>query len=149
LIIWESAPSPLSFSPSPACLELRSKRVLLKVRRNIAVVVPSHIHQRVCIRLINPLDLVVLSAKVHAVGLSGTSACPNIISLPLGVGVATVRTRLGPAETVEVPTRDTSRGLSDTELLVDVTALEQAIVVGLGALVPGNEALLATLLDYG
>jgi len=49
---------------------------------------------------------------------------------------------------VEVTTSDTSRGLGDAKLLVDVTALEQAVVVGFGTLVPGNEALLATLLDY-
>ena len=144
--------SPIPPASSTSNLHARSEGVLLKVRRNIAVVVPSHVHQRVLVRLINALDLVVLSAKVHAIGLSGTSALPNIISvisLPLGVGVASVRTRLGPAETVEVTTSDASRGLSDTKLLVDVTALEQAIVVGLGALVPGNESLLATLLDYG
>ena len=141
--------SPIPPASSTSNLHARSKGVLLKVRRNIAVVVPSHVHQRVLVRLINALDLVVLSAKVHAIGLSGTSALPNIISLlPLGVGVATVRTRLGPAETVEVTTSDTSRSFSNTKLLVDVTALEQAIVVGLGALVPGNESLLATLLDY-
>jgi len=139
-------PAPLLPKVLQFSLELRNL-VLQQVSRNVTATRHGQLLEPISIALTDTMQVVVLSIKHHTIRLHRARASPLIPLLSL------VAAGLSPAETMEAV--DTIRrhsnarlGLPDFLVADDSAALEQAVLVLAGAVVPAEEVLLAAFLRH-